>query len=212
MSQKKIILVGGGGHCKSCIEVIESTGLYSIEGVLDLSEKRNQKILNYTVIGTDEDIPRLAASGYSFLITSGHIKTSSIREKLFGAIKNAGGKCETVIANSARVSVYASIGEGTIIMHNAFVNANAKIGTNCIINTNAVIEHDVVIADHTHISTMAVVNGEVAIGSGTFVGSNSVVNQTVAIGNNIVIGSGTVVNKNITGEGIYAGNPFKKIS
>jgi len=61
MSKKKIILAGGGGHCKACIEVIESTGLYQIAGVLDVADKRNQKILDYTIIGTDEDIPRLAA-------------------------------------------------------------------------------------------------------------------------------------------------------
>ena len=30
-----IVLIGGGGHCKSCIEVINSDGRYRIEGVVD---------------------------------------------------------------------------------------------------------------------------------------------------------------------------------
>jgi sugar O-acyltransferase (sialic acid O-acetyltransferase NeuD family) len=212
MTKKKIILVGGGGHCKSCIEVIESTGSYQVEGILDVQEKLHQKILNYTIIGTDENIEELARSGHSFLVTAGQIKTSSIRKKLFQIIKDAGGKCETVVANTARVSQYASLGEGSIIMHNAFVNADVQIGDNCIVNTHAVIEHDVTVSNHTQISTMAVLNGGVVIGSDSFIGSNAVINQYLTIGDDVIIGSGSVINKDIIEKGIYAGNPFKKIS
>ena len=35
---KQLILVGGGGHCKSVIEAAESAG-YSILGVLDMPEE-----------------------------------------------------------------------------------------------------------------------------------------------------------------------------
>lgn len=212
MPAKKIILVGGGGHCKSCIEVIESMDCYQIEGILDVHEKLHQKVLNYSIIGTDENIPEFAKIGYSFLITAGQIKTSGVRKKSFQLIKAAGGRLETVVANTAKVSQYAKLGEGTIVMHNAFVNVDVQIGNNCIVNSNAVIEHDVTIGDHVHISTMAVLNGGVSIGCETFIGSNVVVNQGIVIGDGVVIGSGSVINKDIKGKGTYAGNPFKKIS
>ena len=35
MPKKPLILIGGGGHCKSCIEVIESTDEWEIKGILD---------------------------------------------------------------------------------------------------------------------------------------------------------------------------------
>jgi FlaA1/EpsC-like NDP-sugar epimerase len=70
-----IILVGGGGHCKSCIDVIEQQGEYQIAGIVDLPEKLHQKILGYEVIATDEDLPRLADEYGNFLITLGQIKT-----------------------------------------------------------------------------------------------------------------------------------------
>ncbi len=38
MNKKQIILIGDGGHCKSCIEVIESTNEFSIAGVIDIKE------------------------------------------------------------------------------------------------------------------------------------------------------------------------------
>ena len=54
---KPLILVGGGGHCKSVIEAAESMGL-AIGGILDLLENVGGRILGYPVIGTDDDIPR----------------------------------------------------------------------------------------------------------------------------------------------------------
>ena len=32
---KKIILIGGGGHCRSCIDVIESTKMFKIIGIIN---------------------------------------------------------------------------------------------------------------------------------------------------------------------------------
>ena len=39
MNKKPIILIGGGGHCKSMIEVIESAGKFQIIGIVDVAEK-----------------------------------------------------------------------------------------------------------------------------------------------------------------------------
>ena len=43
---KKIILVGGGGHCKSCIDVIENENKYKIIGIID---KKKNFLLNYKI-------------------------------------------------------------------------------------------------------------------------------------------------------------------
>jgi sugar O-acyltransferase (sialic acid O-acetyltransferase NeuD family) len=210
--KKKIVLIGGGGHCVSCIDVIESTDEYEVYGILDVPEKMNQKVLNYTIIGTDSSINEYAERGFGFIITAGQIKSYSIRKRLFQAILSANGRLETIKAKTACVSKYAEIGGGTIIMHNAIVNARAKIGRNCIINSNALVEHDTVIADHVHVSTMAVINGGCTIGEGCFIGSNVVINQEMTISKEAIIGAGSVVNKVIFSPGIYAGNPYKLIS
>ena len=57
MNQKNLILIGGGGHCKSVIDVAECAG-YNILGVLDIPEEVGKSVLNYEVIGTDDDIPQ----------------------------------------------------------------------------------------------------------------------------------------------------------
>ena len=39
MKKPEIILVGGGGHCKSCIDVIEAESRFTIKGIIDQDGK-----------------------------------------------------------------------------------------------------------------------------------------------------------------------------
>lgn len=181
--KEKIILVGGGGHCKSCIDVIEQENRYQIAGIIDLQEKLNETILNYQILATDDNLPEIAAKYDNFLITFGQIKTPDKRIELFNKLKKLGGKFPVITSPLAYVSKHAKVGEGTVIMHNALVNADAKIGKNCIINTKALIEHEAVIGDHCHIATNAVINGGSRVGTGTFIGSNAMTPESINIGN-----------------------------
>lgn len=202
---KNLILLGGGGHCKSVIEVAESAG-YKILGVLDKPEEVGKQVLDYKVIGTDDDIPQYIDKA-EFVITVGFIKNPAIRIKLYNKVKEVGGKLATIIASSAHVSKYATLGEGTVIMHQAVVNAGANLGVNNIINTFANIEHDAQIGDQCHISTGTMVNGDCRVGDRCFIGSQSVLANGIEIGDDIIVGAGSFVRRNISVKGIYSGNP-----
>lgn len=179
--KKKIVLVGGGGHCKSCIDVIEANGGYVITGILDTTDKVGSRICGYPIIGTDNDIASLVADGNSFLITVGQVRSSAVRESIFSKVKDASGKLETVVSPLARVSAHAEVGEGTIVMHYALVNSDARVGVNCIINNRALVEHDAEVGDHCHISTGAILNGGVKVGTRSFVGSGAITREYIEI-------------------------------
>lgn len=204
--KRSLILIGGGGHCKSVIEVAESAG-YEIKGILDMPDEVGKEVLpGHQVIGTDAEIPQYVED-CDFVITVGFIKNPALRIKLYNKVKDAGGKLATIIASTAHVSKYAELGEGTVIMHHAFVNAGAKIGDNCIINTFVNIEHDAEVGNQCHISTGTMVNGECKIGESCFIGSQSVCANCIEIASDIIVGAGSVVRKSIRVKGIYAGNP-----
>jgi sugar O-acyltransferase (sialic acid O-acetyltransferase NeuD family) len=193
MIKPKIILIGGGGHCKSCIDVIEQENKFQIAGIIDLKEKIGQKILDYSVIGCDDDIPVFARECNNFIVTVGQIQSPQIRIHLFGILSKLNINLPVIISPLAYVSVHASIGKGTLIMHQSIVNAGATVGVNCIINTKALIEHDVVIGDHCHISTGSIVNGGTNIGSGTFFGSGAVSKEYISIPENSFIKANSIV-------------------
>lgn len=205
MNQKNLILIGGGGHCKSVIDVAESAG-YKILGVLDMPNEVGKSVFDYKVIGTDDDIPQYVDKA-EFIISIGFIKNPSIRMRIYNKVKEAGGKLATIIASTAHVSRYATLGEGTVVMHQAVVNAGAKIGANCIINTFCNIEHDAEIGDQCHISTGTMVNGDCKVGERVFIGSQSVLANGITVGEDIVVGAGSFVRKSISEKGIYSGNP-----
>jgi len=184
---KEIVLIGGGGHCKACIDVIELESKYKIAGILDLKEKIGQKILNYPIIGTDDDIIDLAHRGITFIISIGQILSAVRRTELYLFLEQNQIKLPVIVSPLSHVSESAKIGEGTIIMHHALINADVVIGSNCIINSKALIEHDAKIGDHCHIATGAIINGGVEVGNSTFFGSGAVSVQNARIPENSFI-------------------------
>ena len=195
--KENIILIGGGGHCRSCIDVIESSRKYRICGIVDIAEQIHQKILGYEIIATDEEIPRLVHEYPNFLVTLGQIHSPDKRMTIFNLLKKNGAFLPVIVSPWAHVSRHASVEEGSIVMHHALLNAGVGVGRNCIINTKALIEHDARIGDHCHISTGAVLNGGVKIGKSTLVGSGTMIKESLTVGNNSIIGAGASISRDI---------------
>lgn len=209
--KKELILIGGGGHCRSCIDVIEAEGKYVIAGIVDMKEKKGTNVCGYKIIASDDELPRLSQKYKNFLITLGQIKDATKRVAIFDTLKGLNTTLATVISPLAHVSKHALIKEGTIVMHHVLVNTGAVIGINCIINNKALIEHDTQIGAHCHIATASVVNGECVIGEKSFIGSNTVVIQNTRIAPNSVIGAGSVVVNDLEEAGTYVGQPVKRL-
>ena len=185
----EIILVGGGGHCRSVIDVIEYENRFHIAGIVVNDLPKGSKVLNHEVIGSDDDLEEIFKKYKNAIITVGHIKSNNIRVKLFKKLKQIGFNLPVVISPLAYVSKYAKIDEGTVVMHQALINASAEVGKNCIINTKALLEHDVIVGDNCHISTASVINGGTVIKDNTFVGSNAVSKEGIEIDSFVKAGS-----------------------
>lgn len=190
MSKRPILLLGAGGHTRSCIDVIEQEGSYAIRGLVGLQQDLGAEVSGYSVLGTDVNLMELLEDDDAVLITIGHIKTSLPRTRLFETLTNKGCTFPTIVSPHAYVSIHASLGAGTIVMHGAVINAGAIVGQNCIINSQALIEHDAKVGDHCHISTSTAVNGNVQIGEGSFIGSGSCLRESIKIGKGSLIGMG----------------------
>ena len=187
--KSEILLIGGGGHCKSVIDVIEQEDKYSIAGIVDKKELIGSNVLGYKVIACDDDLPNLFQKYKYAIVTVGQIKSNVLKVKLFNILKEIGYKLPVIVSPLAYVSKHSLVDEGTIIMHNALVNADATVGKNCIINTKALIEHDSIVEDNCHISTAAVINGGVTVKENTFFGSNATSKEYIEINNFVKAGS-----------------------
>lgn len=205
MLKDDLVLIGAGGHARSCVDVIEQEGIFRIAGLVGVTEEVDSRVLNYEVIGTDADLDELAARFKYALITVGQIASSEDRIRLFDLSVKAGFALPTVIAPSAYVSPHATIGAGTIVMHGAIINAEAVVGRNCIINSHAIIEHGSQVADHCHISTGAILNGDTSIGTGSFIGSGATLKEGVSVGPGSVVGMGLSLRQDLSENSSFLG-------
>lgn len=202
---KTLLLIGGGGHCRSCIDVIEAHGQYTVAGIVDLKETDAEDCLGYPWLGSDDDLPDLLKKYPSALIAVGQVKSPDTRIALYEKLQALGADFPVIISPCAHVSRHALVLPGTIVMHGAIINARAKVGANCIINSQALVEHDSVVAAHCHISTGATLNGGVHVDSGSFIGSGAVVHHGVRIASRCVVGAGAIVMKNLTEGAVFRG-------
>lgn len=205
--QNDIILLGGGGHAKACLDVVLSTERYKVLGYIDKSKTLDDKF-SVKYLGDDDQIINYLHN-CAFLIAIGQMKSPDIRVELFNKALSLGAKFPVIKSPSAYVSKFSYIEEGTIIMHNVVIQADVRVGKNCIINDGALIEHDTLIGSHCHISTSTTLNGNVSIGDGTFIGSGTTIKNGLVIGKNVVVGAGSVVVKNVLDSRTVYGNPAR---
>jgi len=55
-------------------------------------------------------------------------------------------------------------------------------------------------------------SGHITIGNNVFIGMNAIITRGVTVGNNVIIGAGSVVTKDCADNGVYAGNPARRIA
>ena len=212
MAKKKIVLIGGGGHCKVVISILKKLDNFKIAGIVDIY-KVGSSINKIKVIGTDDDLIDICKIGiHNALITVGSTKDNTKRYRLFNMAKEIGYKFPVIISPEAIVDENVKIDEGTVIMPGCIINIDSSIGKNCIINTGAIIEHDCKMGDNCHIAPGVHISGAVNIGELSFIGIGVTIIQGIKIGKNATIGAGSVVIKDIPGNVIAVGNPAKIVS
>lgn len=192
-----VVLLGGGGHCRACIDVLEAWGELPIAGLVGEMGGSQESVLGYSVLGTDADLGSILQRFSFALVAVGQIRDAQPRIELFRRASELGGAFPVVVSPRAYVSRHSEVEDGTIVMHGAIVNAGARVGLNCIVNSCALIEHDAQVGPHSHIATGALVNGGAIIGSGAFVGSGAIIHQGVRVGDRSVIAAGATVRRDV---------------
>ena len=148
-----ILLIGAGGHAKSCIDIIELSKKFEVFGLIE-NTSSIKKILGYKILGKDEDLSKFLNEVTNAHIAIGSLKSISLRNLLFQRVREIGFNTPVIFSKNSYVSKYSSVESGSIVMHDVFINANSKIGVNSIINSKVLIEHDVSIGNNCHICSI----------------------------------------------------------
>ena len=191
---KKLILIGGGGHCKSVLDSAIRMKAFDEIVITDPNMEVGTDVMGCSVIGDDSVLPKYYNKGYSSaFITVGHMGNPNLRKTLADMAHNIGFDFPKIIDPSAIMSNYVDIEEGVFVGKGAVVNSDVKIGRHSIINSGAIIEHDCNVGEHSHIAVGANVCGGCTIGDEVFIGAGATLVQCANVERGSFIKAGSLI-------------------
>ena len=206
---KKLLLIGGGGHCRSVLSSVLSLNKYEEIGIVDYADT---SVSGVPVVGQDEDLPALKKAGWTdAFITVGSIGNIDLRHRLYQMVVDNGFTVPTIIDTTAIIAQDTKVAAGCYIGKGVILNTGSRIGKCAIINTGAIVEHDCLIGEFVHISPGTVLCGQVCVGNHSHIGAGSVVRQQIEIGKDVLVGAGSVVVCNIPDRVKAFGNPCRVV-
>ncbi len=167
--QKKLLIVGAGGHGRCIAEIALLTGTFSKVAFLDDTWQEG-KFENPNIIGR---IEHLALHQHSFSHVIIGIGNNSIREKLHTQMVAQGMKIATLLHPSAFISTTAQIGVGSVVFAGVVIGPDTRVGDSAIINCNSTVDHDGFIDDFAHLGVGVQLAGSSHIGRGAFLQAGS---------------------------------------
>lgn len=206
---RRLLLLGGGGHCRSVLDSLRKMGVYDEIGLVKQPGFQPDSF-DIPLVGSDDDLPELLRDGWQeAFIAVGSIGSTHNRKRLCKMLENIGFTLPVIIDPSAVIAENTEIGAGTYVGKRAVINAGTRIGNCAIINTGAIIEHDCRIGNFVHVSPGVILCGQVSVGDHSHIGAGASVKQQVTIGKHTMIGLGSVVIKDIPDHVTAYGNPCK---
>jgi UDP-perosamine 4-acetyltransferase len=204
---RRVIVVGAGGHAKVVIEALRSTR-WEPAGLLD-PHAAIEKLLGVPLLGGDSKGDELFRAGYRRAFIA--IGRNDLRCTLGQRFSSIGFELITIVHPSAVVAHSAVLGRGVLVMPQAVINAEARIDDYAIINTAAVVEHDCIVGRGVHIGPRSVMGGQVVIEEEVLFGIGAVARPLSSIGARAIVGAGAVVIGQIRGGQVVIGAPARPL-
>jgi len=196
--REKIVLIGGGGHCKVVIDAILAGGEYDIAGIIDRKLEAGTKVLGVSVLGDDALLKEAFEKGIkNAFVAVGSVGDCTARKAIYENIKKMGFNIPHIIHPKAVIACDVEFGEGAFVAASATINPGTKIGKMAIINTSSSVDHDCRIGDFVHIAPGVTLSGGVNVGDGTHIGTGASVVQCVSIGKGCMVKAGVRVSQDM---------------
>lgn len=207
-----VAVIGGGGHGRVIIDMIEKAGELNLVGILDAQISPGKEVLGYRVLGSDSDIGSLAES-HSIAGVVVAIGDNWVRSKVVAAVANQLPQMNfpSIIHPSAQIARSVQIGRGSVVMAGAVVNTDSQIGEFCILNTNCSVDHDGVLGEFSSFGPNSCAGGTVRIGEFSAISLGANVIHNVNVGSHTVVGAGATVVSDLPPRIVACGTPAKTV-
>jgi sugar O-acyltransferase (sialic acid O-acetyltransferase NeuD family) len=197
-SRSALVLFGGGGRARVCIDLLRQMGGYEIIGVLDDKLKAGSRSAGVEVIGDRSRLGELFTRGVRFAVNAlGSAEHSEPRLEVHRLLLEHGFVLPNLIHPRAMVEPSVVMGIGNQILAGAVVGSAVRLGDGVTVNCGAIASHDSVLEDHVHLAPGAILAGSVHVGAESLVGMGATVYLKVRLGRRVRIKNGSHVFGNV---------------
>ena len=210
--RQRIVLLGASGHAKVVADAAQREGRWHVVGFLDQNARPAQRHFGIPVLGSEQDLPRLAEelglAGIFVSIGDNHNRQQAV-ERLQQLCPQL--PFVSIVHPDTSVAEGVLLGEGSVLMAGCRVNADARIGAHCILNTQSSLDHDSVLEDFASLAPGAITGGNVRIGRGSTISLGASVIHGVQIGAHTVVGAGATVLSDLADHVVAYGTPARVV-
>jgi UDP-perosamine 4-acetyltransferase len=202
--KERVVILGGGGHAKVVIDILEQAGEVDIAGFLSPSPEPDA-LCGYPRLGDDNVLDETRRAG----VRSAFVAIGDNRRRMdcIVAVKRQGFTLVNAISPRATVSRHATLCRGIAVMPGAVINTGARIEEGAIVNTNASVDHDCVVGACAHVAPGSALAGCVRLGEGVFLGTGTSVIPDITIGAWTTVGAGAAVVTDLPDRVVAVGVP-----
>lgn len=211
--QKRVVLIGGGGHASDVLSVYEALSRQSGEphpviGLLDDGEVEERRFASRGIrkIGTFADLTSVGATHY--IVALGWPVPRRAVQRRFD---DCGLIPDTVVHPTSTIPPGVTIGEGTVILANCVSSEGTVIGRHAYLSNGVLLGHDVTIEDYASVMPGASISGDTLIGEAAMIGTNGTVIQGLNVGPEAKVGAGSVVLRDVPAGLTVLGSPAKPL-
>lgn len=202
-----VLLIGTGPEARIGLEILTQNGVL-VYGILSMEKTEIAEINDVPVVGKPEDKEMKKLISGRKIDHAILIQDVSRRKAIHKVVSSETDRAPmNIIAGSARVSPFATLGFGNLVQHLTLIQPNATVGTLNLFGSNAVIEPMAEVGDCCTIGSNVVVGSGAVIEDEVYIGNGSIISPGITIGKGAAIAPGSVVLKSVKAKATVFGNP-----
>lgn len=185
--KEKLLLIGAGGFGRIAME-------HAVKhfdcAFVDDSYPSIKEVCSIPVVGKISDLPSLFSTYKKLIVVIGNTK---LRAQIYQQAQKIGYDFPNIIATSAYISPFATIGKGCVILNNVVIQNQAQIGNGVLLNPGVEVHHNCSVGDNSLIYSNSVVRTYAKIGQRVLIGSTVSVSVGAVVKDDQVVPDGSTV-------------------
>ena len=207
---KKVIVLGSGGHAKVVIDILHAMDTIEIFGITSKTLSEGENFSGYPVLGDDSVLEQFSNYEYLIAMGIGGYRDNNLREIVFKLVKSLDFEFINIIHPSAIISKTAIIGDSVTIFPGVVLNTEVQIGDNSIVATSSTIDHETIVGENFLISAGVTIGANAFINDNALLALGSKIISGIKVGRNALIAAGAVVINDVADNEIVFGIPARK--